>query len=72
MNPSHSPSGDSPASQDNNELPASGPLAWMARNSVASNLLMLVLIFGGLVFMRQLRQEVFPEFALDVISVTVP
>ena len=35
----------------------SGALAWMARNSVASNLLMFVLIFGGLIF--RTRKHVF-------------
>ena len=48
-----------------------GPLAWMARNSVASNLLMAVLIFGGLVFLANIKQEVFPQFTLDVVNVTV-
>jgi len=29
-------------------LRSSGPIAWMARHSVAPNLLMLVLILGGI------------------------
>ncbi len=49
-----------------------GVLAWMARNSVASNMLMVALIFGGLVFLTRIKQEVFPEFALDVIAIQVP
>lgn len=49
-----------------------GPIAWMAQNAVASNLLMFVLIIGGLVMGSQVKQEVFPEFDLDIISVGVP
>lgn len=49
-----------------------GPIAWMARNHVTANLLMLFLIFGGLIIGSQLKQEVFPEFELDLIQVLVP
>lgn len=48
-----------------------GPLAWMATNSVASNLLMLVLMIGGLVMMSRVKQEVFPEVELDTVIVNV-
>ncbi len=48
-----------------------GPIAWMAGNSVASNLLMVLLLVGGLFFMMQIKQEVFPEFDLDTVSVGV-
>ncbi len=50
---------------------AKGPIAWMTKNSVAANLIMLVAIIGGLISVVSLKQEVFPEFELDVISVTV-
>lgn len=49
-----------------------GPLAWMAKNGVAANLLMFVVIVGGLVFLTNLKQEVFPEFELDLVLVNVP
>jgi multidrug efflux pump subunit AcrB len=49
-----------------------GPIRWMAGNSVASNLLMLVLLVGGFMAASRIKQEVFPEFALDIVSVTVP
>ena len=45
---------------------------WMARNSVAANLLMIVLLVGGGFSLFSIKQEVFPEFDLDIISVTVP
>lgn len=53
---------------DSNE---SGALAWMARNSVAANLLMFVVIVGGLLGAIRTKQEVFPEFNLDLVTVTV-
>ena len=49
-----------------------GAIAWMAGNSVASNLLMVVLLVGGFLISTQLKQEVFPEFTLDIVSVRVP
>jgi multidrug efflux pump subunit AcrB len=48
-----------------------GPIAWMVGNSVAANLLMLLFIVGGLVMGSQLKQEVFPEFDLDIVTVSV-
>lgn len=55
------------------KVAASGPLAWMARNTVAANLLMAALILGGIMmlFSGRIKQEVFPEFALDVVTVSV-
>ncbi|MFW6323452.1 MAG: efflux RND transporter permease subunit [Desulfovibrionales bacterium] len=49
-----------------------GPLAWMAGNSVCANLLMGLLLVGGLLLAFNLKQEVFPEFSLDTISISVP
>lgn len=49
----------------------SGPIAWMASNSIAANLAMVVLIIGGLLFSTKVVQEVFPEFELDQITVRV-
>ncbi len=48
-----------------------GPISWMARNSVAANLLMLFFIAGGLIIASQVKQEVFPEFELDIVRVEV-
>lgn len=50
----------------------SGAVAWMARNPVAANLFMFILIFGGLVGLSRMKQEVLPEFDIDIISVSVP
>ncbi|MDY0191217.1 MAG: efflux RND transporter permease subunit [Desulfuromonas sp.] len=48
-----------------------GAIAWMAGNSVAANLLMLLLLVGGLLIGTQLKQEVFPEFDMDMVNISV-
>lgn len=49
-----------------------GAIGWMARNSVAANLFMFVLLFGGLMGLTRVKVEVFPEFELDAVTVAVP
>jgi len=49
-----------------------GPIAWMARNGVAANLLMFVIIAAGFVGMLRTTQEVFPSFNLDIVTISVP
>jgi len=48
-----------------------GALAWMAGNTVAANLLMAIFLVGGLFMGSNIKQEVFPEFALDSVSISV-
>jgi len=48
-----------------------GPIAWMAHNHVAANLLMLVFVVGGLILGFSIKQEVFPEILLDKVQVSV-
>ena len=48
-----------------------GPVAWMAGHSVAANLIMLLCLVGGFLALRHMRQEVFPDIALDTVSVSV-
>jgi multidrug efflux pump subunit AcrB len=43
----------------------------MAGNTVAANLLMAVFLVGGLFMAFNIKQEVFPEFSLDTVSVSV-
>jgi multidrug efflux pump subunit AcrB len=43
----------------------------MAHNHVAANLLMMVFVVGGLVVGLSIKQEVFPEIALDLVQVSV-
>ena len=47
-----------------------GPIAWMAQNAVAANLLMAgILLSGVFLGMCQVKQEVFPSFELDVVAI---
>jgi multidrug efflux pump subunit AcrB len=64
-----SPSESSPASPQ--AAPARGPIAFMARNAVAANLLMLFLIVAGIAGYTRLVKETFPEFTLEIVSVVV-
>ncbi|ACN13359.1 cobalt-zinc-cadmium resistance protein CzcA-like protein [Desulforapulum autotrophicum HRM2] len=48
-----------------------GAVTWMAGNSVAANLLMLVLLVGGLFMATKIKQEVFPEYELGIVNVSV-
>jgi len=48
-----------------------GSIAWMAGNSVAANLIMAVLLIGGLYMGFNIKQEVFPEFSLDVVNISI-
>jgi multidrug efflux pump subunit AcrB len=46
-------------------------IAWFAQNRVAANLLVLIILVGGLLTVPQITKEVFPEFASGVIEVSV-
>ena len=46
-------------------------VAWFTRNSVASNLLMFALVLGGGMSAMGIKMELFPEFSLDVVTVSV-
>ena len=48
-----------------------GPITWMAGRSVTANLLMLVLLIGGLVMGQNIRKDVFPDFELDLVTITL-
>ncbi len=49
-----------------------GVIAWFARNPVAANLLMLVIICVGLGSAFNIQRAMFPAFEFDMIFVTVP
>lgn len=51
--------------------PRSGPIAWMTHHTVAANLVMLIFILGGLLVSANVKQEVFPEFKVDMVRVSV-
>ena len=57
------------AGHDGNAFP--GPIAWMAQHSIAANLLMLLLIGGGIWTAFNIQKEVYPQFDLDIVNVSV-
>ncbi|MCX7553655.1 efflux RND transporter permease subunit [Marinicella sp. S1101] len=59
------------ASQTNKEAVKAGPIAWMAGNSIAANLVMIMLLAGGLYMAYEVKKEVFPEFEMDIIDIQV-
>ncbi|WP_146438492.1 efflux RND transporter permease subunit [Crateriforma conspicua] len=48
-----------------------GPIAWMARNPIAANLLMCLLLGGGIWSAFAVQKEVFPQYLLDVVEVNI-
>jgi multidrug efflux pump subunit AcrB len=46
-------------------------IAWFVGNPVAANLLMMILVVGGLISLSQLRQEEFPPIDLGLVQVNV-
>ncbi len=48
-----------------------GPVGWMASNPVAANLLMVIMMIGGIIVASQVRREVFPYFEMTVVTVSV-
>lgn len=48
-----------------------GAIAFMARNPIITNLLMFILVGGGIWSMYNIQKEVFPAFELDFVEVRV-
>jgi multidrug efflux pump subunit AcrB len=48
-----------------------GAIAWFARNHVAANLLMALMIFGGLFSLPRIQQKTFPDINVDIIAINV-
>ena len=48
-----------------------GIIYWFARNGVVANLLLVLIAASGLLTVGNLKQEVFPEFSLDTVAVTL-
>ena len=49
-----------------------GVIAWFARNHVAANLMMLLLVVAGLTALPSIQQKTFPDIQVDMISIGVP
>jgi multidrug efflux pump subunit AcrB len=46
-------------------------IAWFAKNRVAANLLMVLIIVGGLFSVFSIKKELFPETEMEIITVSV-
>ena len=46
-----------------------GMIAWFAKNSVVANLLLVLILAAGLLAVGDLKQEVYADFALDIVTV---
>lgn len=49
-----------------------GLLAWFVNNPIASNLLMLMILVGGVTSLPDLDKEMFPKIPRDIVQVVVP
>ena len=49
-----------------------GLISWFARNSVAANLLMILLLAGGLFSVFTIKKQVFPTVEINNVVVRVP
>ena len=47
-------------------------IEWFARHRVVANLLMITIFGSGLLSLSRIRLETFPEFSLDMVTITVP
>ena len=48
-----------------------GSIAWMACNPIAANLMMMLLLVGGIWTAFTMQKEVDPQFELDIVNVSV-
>jgi multidrug efflux pump subunit AcrB len=48
-----------------------GPILWAASHPVAANLMMIIFIVGGLLLCAKSTKEVFPNFSLDNVIITM-
>ena len=55
-------------SHDHGPVDRKGPIGWMAAHPVAANLLMGVLVIGGILFAFGTKREVFPEIDMDMVN----
>lgn len=49
-----------------------GLIGWFARNHVAANLLMMILMLAGLFSVITIKKQVFPEIKLEQVTIRVP
>ncbi len=49
-----------------------GIIAWFARNSVAANLLMAIILVAGVASLFTIKKQIFPEIVLEQVNIRVP
>lgn len=49
-----------------------GLIGWFARNHVAANLLMLLMMLAGLLSVFTIKKQVFPEIKLEQVTIRIP
>ncbi|MCF7957379.1 MAG: efflux RND transporter permease subunit [Phycisphaerae bacterium] len=49
-----------------------GLVSWFAQNHVAANILMIVILIGGIFSVFSIKIEVFPDISVDMVTITVP
>lgn len=57
---------------DSRPVKHTGPLAWMIHNRITPNLIMVILLVGGLFMGYRIKQEIYPDFELDYVNIRVP
>ena len=62
---------DTEITSDENYDTSKGIIAWFARNGVAANLLMIILICGGIFSAFLINKEIFPSIELNIIRISV-
>ncbi|MEJ6603040.1 MAG: efflux RND transporter permease subunit [Opitutaceae bacterium] len=55
----------------NDTSEAGGLFAWFARNHVAANLLMIAVVVVGVLVAMNIRQEIYPTYAVDTVEVSM-
>ena len=56
---------------DHDLIKERGLIAWMTRNRITPNLMMFVFLIGGFLVALRIKQEVFPEFDLNMVTIQV-
>ena len=56
---------------DHDRTGGHGLIAWMTANRITPNLFMLVFMIGGFLMALRIKQEVFPEFDLNMVMIQV-
>jgi multidrug efflux pump subunit AcrB len=48
-----------------------GPIEWFARNHVAANLLLMLMVVGGIAALPKIQQKIFPDIDVNIITIGV-